>query len=363
MIKGSAMRIIVYGAGDNCKYVVRAFKKKQEEVVSIVDSDKNKEGKIIEGIQVQGVLRLLENDYDRIVVSIIKDYDDIKNELINVLRINEDKIVHFMDCTIVSPRNTGSIPCDFEKGLTPNQIHGEMCKHIDEVSPMERFFLTGKHNRSYKWLHYFEIYNRHFEKYIGKDVTILEIGVNRGGSLQIWKEIFGPKAKIIGVDISPDCKQFEDEQIQIFIGDQASREFWTEVKSQIPKLDIIIDDGGHYMEQQIVTFEEMFPWVKDDGVYICEDTGTSYYPEKYGSGLKQDNTFIEYSKNFIDYIHAWASHEDHFKPNEYTKAMCSLHYYFGVLVIEKRIMYPPFDMEICNSESEKYAIPHLFGEI
>ncbi len=354
------MRTIIYGAGGNCNVVLHALK--NDEIIGIVDSDKSKTETRIEGIKVYGKDRLLENDYDRVVVSVIKNYEAIKQELV-AAGVIENKIIHYMDCTIVSPRNTGSMPCDWSKKLTPNQIYDELCKHIDEVSPMEKFYLIGKHNRSYKWVHYFEIYNRHFKKYIGKDVVIMEIGVNRGGSLQIWKEIFGSKAKIIGVDINPDCKKMEDKQIQIFIGDQASRSFWKDVKAKIPKVDILIDDGGHYMDQQIITFEEMFPHVKDDGVYLCEDTGTSYNPEKYGSGLKKDNTFINYSKNFIDYLHAWISHEDNFIPNEYTRTMHSLHYYFGVLAIEKRVMYAPFDMEICNNDDEKYAIAHLYGEL
>lgn len=222
--------------------------------------------------------------------------------------------------------------------------------------------MLGQHNRSFKWLHYFEIYNRHFGKYIGKDVTIMEIGVNKGGSLQIWKKILGPKARIIGVDISPSCKQLEEEQIEIYIGNQEDREFWKKIKQEIPKLDILIDDGGHYMNQQIVTFEEMFSHIKEDGVYICEDTFSSYNAEKYSSGYKNPSTYIEYSKNFIDYLHAWFSMDQDLTVNEYTRSMHSLHYYPGVVVVEKRPMYPPFDMEICNNSEEKYAICHFHGQ-
>lgn len=350
------MKNLIYGAGENCKKLLEYFE--NEEIVAISDKSKQKIGTIINGRRVIAPVEISEYDFDRVVVSIDRNFQDVRAELIK-LGIEERKIVHFMDCVVVSPKNTGTLVCDWNKGLTPNQIYEELCSHVNELSKMEQFWLTGKHNRSYKWLHYFEIYNRHFQKYLGKDITIMEVGVNRGGSLQIWKEIFGTKTKIYGVDITPDCKQFEDDQIKIFIGDQADRDFWKKVKSQIPKLDILIDDGGHYMDQQIITFEEMFPHVKDDGVYVCEDTGTSYNPEKYGSGLKKDNTFIEYSKNFIDYIHAWISHEDHFKPNEYTHTMHSLHYYIGVLAIEKKIMYQPFDMEICNNETEKYAVAHF----
>lgn len=67
----------------------------------------------------------------------------------------------------------------------------------------------------HKWIHYFDIYERLFEKFIGKEINILEIGVSHGGSLQMWKEYFGDKATIFGLDIDPLCKSFEEEKINI----------------------------------------------------------------------------------------------------------------------------------------------------
>ena len=83
------------------------------------------------------------------------------------------------------------------------------------------------------------------------------------------------------MDIDSRCKAFEEDGIEIFIGSQEDREFWRKLKTKIPKVDILIDDGGHTMRQQIVTFEEMFDFVKDGGVYLCEDLHTSYW-KSYG---------------------------------------------------------------------------------
>ena len=80
--------------------------------------------------------------------------------------------------------------------------------------------------------------------------------------------------------------------------------FLTELNSKIPPIDILIDDGGHTMKQQITTFNVLFDHVKMNGLYVCEDLHTSYWYE-YGGGLYKKNTFIEFSKNFIDNIHAW----------------------------------------------------------
>ncbi len=352
-------KIIVYGAGNNCK---NAISKMADKIVCIADKDPAKTQTTICDLKVILPDQIANFDYDKIVVSVVGKFEEIKEELVEI-GISEEKIISWEDYITVSPKNIGTMIADWSKGLKVCEVYEELCSHVDELSEMEKEFLIGKHNRSFKWLHYFEIYNRHFAKYIGKDVTIMEIGVNKGGSLQIWKKIFGPNSKIIGIDINSACKEMEDDQISIYIGDQADREFWKKIKGEIPKLDILIDDGGHYMEQQIITFEEMFPHVKDDGVYLCEDTTTSYNPDKYNSGYKKNNTFIEYSKNFIDYIHAWFSMEQGFQVNEYTKAMHSLHYYCGVVAVEKRIMHVPFDMEVCNTENEQYAICHFHKQV
>ncbi len=354
------MRIIVYGAGRNCQNVLNGLS--SDDVLCI--ADQNPEGAKYKGggILIVPPEAILVYDYDKIIVSVVENFLHIKEFLIQ-LGVKKEKIMHYTELNLsLTPKNIGTMIADWRKDLTNDTLYDELCSHADDLSELEKEFLVGKHNRSFKWLHYFEIYNRYFNKYIDQEVTIMEIGVNKGGSLQLWKRVLGPKARIIGVDISPSCKQLEEEQIEIYIGNQEDRNFWRKIKQEIPKLDILIDDGGHYMNQQIVTFEEMFSHIKADGVYICEDTFTSYNKDKYQSGYKNPNTYIEYSKNFIDYLHAWFSMDEDLQVNEYTRSMHSVHYYPGVVVIEKRPMYPPFDMEICNNDDEKYAICHFHGK-
>ncbi len=179
---------------------------------------------------------------------------------------------------------------------------------FNSMNKLEQYFYKNKGKIIHKFLHYFEIYDKHFSRFIGKDVTVLEIGVSKGGSLELWRHYFGSKCKIYGIDINPKCKNLESEQIEIFIGDAEDREFLRSLKDKIPKIDILIDDGGHYMNQQIVAFEELYPFISSDGVYLCEDLMTSYMGA-YGGGYKRKNTFIEYSKGLIDYLNAWHSQE------------------------------------------------------
>ena len=212
------------------------------------------------------------------------------------------------------------------------------------MNDLENYFNNNNKRLVHKWQHYFEIYDRHFSKYRNQEVVVVEIGVSHGGSLQMWKNYFGNKAKIYGIDIDPRCKDLEEENIEIFIGSQADRKFLTEIKKQIPQIDILIDDGGHTMIQQIVSFEELFIHIKDDGVYLGEDLSTSYWLP-YGGGHKRRGTFIEYSKNFIDSINAFHSEQSSLKVNEFTKSVHSLHFYDSVLVIEKKVMTAPISLK------------------
>ncbi len=210
------------------------------------------------------------------------------------------------------------------------------------MGDLEKYFKQNDKRLIHKWKHYFDIYERHFSRFRNKEIIILEIGVFQGGSLQMWKNYFGEKTRIYGIDIDPRCKQIEEDNITIFIGSQSDRKFLREIKKQLPRVDILIDDGGHTMDQQIVTFEELFDLVKDDGVYLCEDLHTSYW-KSYGGGYKRRGSFIEYSKNFIDFINAYHSKQRSLKVSEFTKSVDSLHYYDSILVIEKTKREPPTD--------------------
>ena len=90
---------------------------------------------------------------------------------------------------------------------------------------LERYFRQNDKRLIDKWVHYFDIYDRHFSRFRNREIVMLEIGVSQGGSLQMWKNYFGGKAKIFGIDIDPRCKTMEEENIKILIGSQSDRKF------------------------------------------------------------------------------------------------------------------------------------------
>ena len=218
----------------------------------------------------------------------------------------------------------------------------------DKFNKFEKFFWEKeKITEVHKWHHYFKIYDIHLKRFIGKNPIILEIGVSKGGSLEMWNDYFDGKCTIYGIDIDKDCLNINNklkmDNINISIGDQNNRDFWRTYFKNKPKFDIIIEDGGHTMSQQIITYEETFDHISDNGVYLCEDTHTSYW-NHYGGQLGNKNSFIEYSKNFIDMLNYYhiQNNKSFKKLNEkedkiyckFRKMIHSVNYYDSVIVLE-----------------------------
>ena len=205
-------------------------------------------------------------------------------------------------------------------------------------NPLEEYFFNNPGRLIHKWHHYFEIYHRHFERFRGRAPVVVEIGVYHGGSLQMWRDYFGTGAHIVGVDINPECRMLAGESMTVMIGDQSDRRFLAELRARFPRIDIVIDDGGHTMEQQITTFEELYPHLQPEGVYVCEDIHTSYMAE-YGGGYLRQGSFVELAKGLIDRLHAW--YTDGPEIDAFTHSTFGLHFYGNVMVAEKRPMQAP----------------------
>ncbi len=156
-------------------------------------------------------------------------------------------------------------------------------------------YLSLKHST------YFHVYEELLGKYRGQDITFVEIGVLNGGSLFMWRDYFGPKARIIGIDFNPVAKRWETENFEIFIGSQSDVQFWQDFFSTVGPVDIVLDDGGHTNEQQIITTEQCVPHIRDGGLLIVEDVHTSYM-KAFGNPSKY--SFIGYCKRLVDGINS-----------------------------------------------------------
>lgn len=330
------MKVLLFGAGENAKRFLRYSPAAGKlEVTGIVDNDSSKWGHLFEQrYTIEAPAELKAKEWERIVVTSAA-YDSILNQLVIEYGIEKEKVVRASNFVVPANANLGSIclDCDYNA-----------CYDVDDLMPdriipgneMEEFYFKNRHKVISKWWHYFEVYETYFHKYIESDVRILEIGVYKGGSLQMWKNYFGAKATIVGIDINKNCKAYEEDRIHICIGSQADKDFLVSVSEQWGPFDIVLDDGSHEMEHQIITFETLFPLLKEGGVYLCEDCHSSY-SSRYGGGYKKKGTFIEYSKNFVDYVNGqFVDLEERDKLPHYADDIKACHYYDSMVVVEKK---------------------------
>lgn len=197
---------------------------------------------------------------------------------------------------------------------------------------LRTFFEMKNEGRGiWKWDHYFDIYERHFSRFKGKRINILEIGIYSGGSIEMWMNYFGSNCTFYGVDIEDACKVYESKNVHIYIGDQQDRAFWKRIKQKCPKFDVVIDDGGHQALQQITTLEEVMEHINPGGVYLCED-------------IHHDlNTFSFFAGGLVHQLNAFSPVSDHNNPlrrlssraSNFQNAISSISFYPFVTVIEK----------------------------
>lgn len=150
---------------------------------------------------------------------------------------------------------------------------------------------------------YHRFYESFLQQFCTLEMNMLEIGIETKASLKMWLEYF-PKGNIYGIDIN-----FSDngDRYKIFKGDQSDTNFLKTLN--LPSLDFIIDDGSHVPQHQIITFNALFPKLKDGGVYIVEDIETSYWKDgpiynryRIKCGYMHSESVIEIFKNAADYI-------------------------------------------------------------
>ncbi len=167
--------------------------------------------------------------------------------------------------------------------------------HTDKSSSRDSFDRSPY--ASVKHTSYFQVYDRLFSEFRGRPITFVEVGVLGGGSLFMWRDFFGPQARIIGCDANPNAVKWRDHGFEIFIGDQSDPRFWTSFFETVGAVDILLDDGGHQNHQQIVTASAAIPHINDGGLVVVEDMHTSYMR---GFGNPSRFSFVNWSRCVFD---------------------------------------------------------------
>jgi hypothetical protein len=137
-------------------------------------------------------------------------------------------------------------------------------------NPLEE--IGNRYQPTKRGMNYLPFYWMHFRDIRMHVRSVLEIGVETDRSIRMWEEFF-PNATIHGMDINPKCKAFEGGRRKIHIGDQGDAGLLKAIAAEAGGFDIIIDDGSHFVEHQVRTFELLFPTLSDHGIYVIEDLG------------------------------------------------------------------------------------------
>ncbi len=195
----------------------------------------------------------------------------------------------------------------------------------------------GKTDKSSEFHFYTHIYDSYLSRVKGSEITFLEIGFATGGSAQMWDTYFtNPNTELYFIDIDEKCFNHTEKlskRCSLYMANQEKKDELISTISIInKKFDIIIDDGGHTMNQQRVSFETLFPFVKPGGVYIVEDLQTSYLKLYGGNGdfdnpLAGPQTMIRFLASLIDEVNYLGGRTGLGDPRNRKNMVSELNYY------------------------------------
>jgi|WetSurSiteA1Bulk_404760.scaffolds.fasta_scaffold00801_2 hypothetical protein len=212
--------------------------------------------------------------------------------------------------------------------------------------------LAQKHGTD-KWGEYHRytpLYEKHFTLFKDQRVLLLEIGVggydhpNQGGnSLKMWADWFTHEESIfIGIDINEKHLKFDDKRIRVYQGNQIDGDFLEAIWKQYGDFDIIVDDGSHYPMHVIETFNILFKKLKEGGIYVIEDTQTSYWNGPWNQNVQHnvDNPTYSYFRNIPDWIN-YPEIPNGIPPNYFELYITGVHFYHNLIMIEKNLNLVP----------------------
>ncbi len=192
---------------------------------------------------------------------------------------------------------------------------------------------------------YVDIYGTLFAPLRRKRLNILEIGVGGaedphggGGSLRMWRTYFS-RSRIFGIDIV-DKSPHDERRIKTFRGSQDDERFLSEVADRIGRIDLIIDDGSHICSHVIKSFEVLFPRLAPGGLYVVEDTQTSYWHNFGGSStdLNRPNTTMNYFRRLLDGVNDAEIRKVNpgYVLSELEQMLFSISFYEKLIVLKKK---------------------------
>ena len=181
---------------------------------------------------------------------------------------------------------------------------------------------------------FIQLYEKYFSSLKNSKINILEIGVEGGDSLRIWREYF-TNANICGIDI--DKKDFKIDNTEILQGDQSDKNFLKTLIDKYKNFDIIIDDGSHQAKHINTSFKFLFPYLNNNGIYVIEDLQTSYFPRYGGSriNLNKKKSSMNFIKSLTDTINYEKNDRPFYKKSDFDGHIKSIYFHQNIAFINK----------------------------
>ncbi len=223
--------------------------------------------------------------------------------------------------------------------FTGDDVAADIREKYDYDGDLAEIYATNRDYTVHKWHHYIPIYDRYFGKYRGTKVKFLEIGVSKGGSLQMWRRFLGEDAVLFGIDIKKSCAEFDGKFGQVRIGSQDDPEFLAGVVEEMGGVDVVLDDGSHQMSHIEASLRALYPKLSEGGTYMIEDLHAAYWAGFEG-GFDEPRNFFNSVRQIIDDMHERYHHKGLHRP-ELEGAISGLHVHDSIVVLEKAANIPP----------------------
>ncbi len=220
---------------------------------------------------------------------------------------------------------------------------GFAAQNTEEYKALDEIALKAGSDKGSNYHNYTEIYAKYLAQFRDTPIKFLEIGIYKACSVKMWEEYL-KNAELHFIDITFDNAEYFSDRSHYHLCDQENpKQLQQFIQTSGGNFDVILDDGGHTMNQQIISFQILFPQVKSGGMYIIEDLHTSYWPGHFGGGGAHST--INFLKalidevNYVGNITTKASHLN-IPPscglNNYQEQIESIHFYDSVVIITKR---------------------------
>ncbi len=226
------------------------------------------------------------------------------------------------------------------------EYRARIYRQSDAENTLERLALGHARQPFTKSWHYLDFYHQRIGKLAEESrlntrdqpLRVLEIGVWRGGSLQLWRDYFGDNATIFGIDIEEACRELPGIGCEIRIGSQTDAAFLNRVVDEMGGVDIVIDDGSHICADVVTSFQALWPRLSEGGSYFVEDLHTSYWPQWRG-GLRRPGSSIEFFKDLADVVNGDYFRGSPFRRDQLDQAghVSSIEFADSLVLVRKRL--------------------------